>query len=264
MPMSAVTAAAPPLDAIAMVALDAGRLLMEAGASAANTERMIQQFAVGLGAERIEVRVGYASRSATVGIGGHSTSRMRRVGVLGVDQRRDQAVCGLGARVACGELTIEQTAGELDRIVQHTARHQPWVMAVAGGVGCAAFGRLLTADWPAFAPVLLAATISQALRRELLRVGGNGFLVSAIVAFVSATLAGLGARLCDSATTSTAMLASILHLVPGVPALNAQNDILDGHPTLGSARAVTVAMTLVFAAAGLWCARLLVQPAFGT
>jgi uncharacterized membrane protein YjjP (DUF1212 family) len=48
------------------------------------------------------------------------------------------------------------------------------------------------------------------------------------------------------------MIASILLLVPGVPAVNAQSDILEGHPTLGSARAVTVAMILVFIAAGLW------------
>jgi uncharacterized membrane protein YjjP (DUF1212 family) len=49
-----------------------------------------------------------------------------------------------------------------------------------------------------------------------------------------------------------AMIASILLLVPGVPAVNAQSDILEGRPTLGSARVVTVVMTLIFIAAGLW------------
>ena len=47
------------------------------------------------------------------------------------------------------------------------------------------------------------------------------------------------------------MVASILLLVPGVPAVNAQTDILEGHPTLGSARLATVVMTLIFMAAGL-------------
>jgi uncharacterized membrane protein YjjP (DUF1212 family) len=42
-----------------------------------------------------------------------------------------------------------------------------------------------------------------------------------------------------------------LLLVPGVPALNAQNDILEGRPTLGSARAVWVMVILVFIAAGV-------------
>jgi uncharacterized membrane protein YjjP (DUF1212 family) len=69
-------------------------------------------------------------------------------------------------------------------------------------------------------------------------------------------MAGLGARWLGSDTFTTAMIASILLLVPGVPAVNAQSDVLEGHPTLGSARAVTVAMTLVFIAAGLWLGKI--------
>jgi hypothetical protein len=65
-------------------------------------------------------------------------------------------------------------------------------------------------------------------------------------------MGGLGARWVGSATITTAMIASILTLVPGVPAVNALSDILEGHPTLGSARAVTVVVILIFVAAGLW------------
>jgi uncharacterized membrane protein YjjB (DUF3815 family) len=53
------------------------------------------------------------------------------------------------------------------------------------------------------------------------------------------------------------MTASVLLLVPGVPSLNAQNDILEGHPTLGSARAVWVVVTLVFLAAGVYLSQTL-------
>ena len=50
------------------------------------------------------------------------------------------------------------------------------------------------------------------------------------------------------------MMASILLLVPGVPATNAQLDIMDGYPSMGSARAVTVVMVMVFATVGVWLA----------
>jgi len=50
-------------------------------------------------------------------------------------------------------------------------------------------------------------------------------------------------------------MAAVLLLVPGVPSLNALNDILEGRPTLGSARAVWVAMILVFLTAGVWFAQ---------
>jgi len=49
------------------------------------------------------------------------------------------------------------------------------------------------------------------------------------------------------------MIASVLLLVPGVPALNAQNDILEGHPTLGKrARCVGGASLWYLSLLGIW------------
>ena len=47
------------------------------------------------------------------------------------------------------------------------------------------------------------------------------------------------------------MFSSILFLVPGVPALNAQDDVLGGRPSLGAARMVRVLFLLAFMAVGL-------------
>jgi uncharacterized membrane protein YjjP (DUF1212 family) len=54
------------------------------------------------------------------------------------------------------------------------------------------------------------------------------------------------------------MIASVLLLVPGVPALNAQPDVMEGHPTLGNARANSVAILLMFIAIGVLIARAMV------
>jgi uncharacterized membrane protein YjjP (DUF1212 family) len=48
-------------------------------------------------------------------------------------------------------------------------------------------------------------------------------------------------------------------LVPGVAATNAQADVMDGYPTLGSARAVSVIMTMAFVATGLWLAQMFLR-----
>jgi uncharacterized membrane protein YjjP (DUF1212 family) len=130
-------------------------------------------------------------------------------------------------------------------------------MAVAVGLACAAFGRLLKVDWAGTGPVFLAACIGQFVRRDLLARHVNVFICATLVSFLSALLGGLGAHWAGSETVTTAMIASILLLVPGVPSVNAQNDILEGHPTLGSARAVTVAVLLIFVAAGLWFGQVL-------
>jgi hypothetical protein len=71
-------------------------------------------------------------------------------------------------------------------------------------------------------------------------------------AFIAGALGGFGARAAGSASAEMALIASTLLLVPGVPATNAQTDIMEGFPTVGSARAVSVAMIMVFATIGIW------------
>jgi len=244
-----------------MVALDAGRMLMEAGASAKRTEQIVMKFATGLGAERVELRIGYASQAITIGIGATGITRMRKVGALGVNQRLDLALWALAEQVAQRKLSLIETRTELTRLATGHQRHPAWLVALAVGLACAAFGRLLKADWLATGPVFLASGIGQLIRRELILRRVNHFFCATVVAFLGALLGGLGARWLGSETVMTAMLASILLLVPGVPAVNAQMDILEGYPTLGSARAVTVVMALVFIAAGLWLAQVLLNPA---
>lgn len=248
---------APSLEPIAMVTLDAGRMLMEAGANASSINEIVSKVARGLGAERVDLRIGYASMAITVGIGHSGITRMRKVGHLGVNQRLDLELRCLAERVTDDGLTPEQTRTELTRLATTTPRHSGWVMAVAVGLACAAFGRLLGADWLSTGPVFFAATLGQFIRRELLTHHVNVFIGATLVSFLSSSLAGMGAHWAGSTTLTTAMIASILLLVPGVPSVNAQSDILDGHPTLGSARSVSVAVILIFVAAGLWLSQTL-------
>lgn len=239
-------------EPLAMAALEAGRMVMEAGASATSVERVMQEVARGLGAERVDLRIGYASLAITVAIGGSGITRMRQVGHLGVNQRLNQAVWDLARSVSGRDLTPEETRAELTRIVKETPRHGRWVTALAVGAACAAFGRLLGVDWPGTGSVFAAAIIGQLTRSYLLAYGVNVFLCAALVSVIASSIAGIAAHVAGSATIGPAMVASVLLLVPGVPSVNAQNDILGGRPTLGSARLATVLMTLIFIAAGLW------------
>jgi len=235
-----------------MLAMEFGRLLMECGASAQIVDEYAGRIARGLGAERVDMRIGYASLAITVGIGGEGITRMRKVGGLGVNQRLDQALRQLGRRVEAGELTAAATRAELERLVKETPRHPGWFIDLAVGVACASFGRLLGVDWLAFTPIFCAAAIGQFCRRHLLMRHVNVFITATLVAFLASVLGGFGARMAGSLTVDTAMTAAVLLLVPGVPSLNAQYDILDGRPTLGSARAVWVVVILIFLTAGVW------------
>jgi len=250
--------AAVPLGEIATVALEAGRLLMEAGASGRFVDENVLKVARGLGAETVDLRIGYASLSVSVGRGAASLTRVRRLGAIGVNQRLDHAVRRLAADVELGRYQLAAVREALEQLVQGNERYPAWLVALAVGTACASFGRLLGVDWAGIGPVWCAATLGQALRMQLHARRVNAFIGATLVALVTAGLSGGAARWTGSATRDTAMIASVLLLVPGVPALNALNDILEGRPTLGSARAVWVAVMLVFATAGVWLAQALV------
>jgi uncharacterized membrane protein YjjP (DUF1212 family) len=255
--------AAPALEPIAMVALDAGRMLMEAGASANSIDAIVARYARALGADRVDLRIGFASLAITIGIGPENTTRMRAVGYLGVNQQLDLELWRLAERIEREKLTAAQTRAELELLSRKTKCHSALIMAVAVGLACAAFGRLLKVDWLGTGPVFVAAAIGQYVRRELLERHANVFICATFVAFLSSLLGGLGARGLHSETATVAMIASILLLVPGIPCVNAQTDILDGHPTVGSARVVTVVVVLIFVAVGLWLAQVALEKSVG-
>jgi uncharacterized membrane protein YjjP (DUF1212 family) len=243
------------LDRVAGAALCAARVLMETGARAKIVHEDCARIAHGLGAEHVDLRSGYASLDITITRGMNSITRMEEVGPLGVNYRLTHAIRELAQRISRGGMTPAEALSEMTRLKQDTGRHAAWVVALAVGIACAAFGRLLGMDWAAFIPVAASAAVGQAVRHSLLRRGANVFVVAACVAFLASTLTELAAQWAGSTTVNLAMIASVLLLVPGVPALDAQYDILDGHPTLGTARAVVVCMTLVFIATGVLIAR---------
>uniref|UniRef100_Q07MR8 Threonine/serine exporter-like N-terminal domain-containing protein n=1 Tax=Rhodopseudomonas palustris (strain BisA53) TaxID=316055 RepID=Q07MR8_RHOP5 len=247
------------LERIAHAALQVGVTLTQSGASVSTTHEAARMIGTGFGVEVLGLRSGYTSLEVTVGTGRDTITRMINTGPHGVNHRLDFAVRELAVRAAGGGMTPEEIEIELARLKRDTPRHPPWLVAIATGAACAAFGRLLGADWPAFVPMLAAAGIGQAIRHWLIGRKVNVFVIAAIIGCVAATLGGLGARLAGSHTIELAMMASILLLVPGVPSTNAQTDIMDGYPAMGSARAVWVIMVMVFAVTGLWVAEFLLR-----
>lgn len=114
------------LEEMAILALEFGRLLMEAGAGARSVEEITRQVSAGLGAERTDLRVGYASLAITIGIGPDGITRMRKVGPLGVNQSLDHALRTAAARIERGGFTVAEARAELDRLVSSCPRYPDW------------------------------------------------------------------------------------------------------------------------------------------
>jgi uncharacterized membrane protein YjjP (DUF1212 family) len=243
------------LEEIAMLALEFGRLLMEAGSSARHVDEITTQVAVGLGAERVDLRVDYASLAITIGAGPDAVTQMCRVGPLGVNERLHRSLSNASARIGQRGFTLTEARAELTHLQQNSPSHPDWLVAIAVGVACAAFGRLLGVDGVGVAPILVASALGQMVRRQLALHHVNVFISATTVAFLGSALCALGARWAGSQTLAMDIIAPVLLLVPGVPAFNAEYDILEGHPTIGGSRAIWVVVMVVFMTVGVWLAQ---------
>ena len=246
------------LERIALVALKAARILLESGARVKVVHEGAALIVKGLGADIIGMRAGYASHEITVSNGANTITRMTSVGPHGVNHRLDHGAARSLPDVSQGGMSVAAVDAAIDDLVRKTPRYGAATVALAVGIACAAFGRLLGIDWAAFLPVFVAGTGRAICPPHPARARDQSPTSSPRSSpCFAAALGGLGAQLAHSGTVPLAMIAAILLLVPGVPATNAQTDIMDGYPSMGSARAVTVLMVMIFATVGVWIAEVL-------
>lgn len=251
--------AATPLSEIAHLVLTVGRMLLEWGANARTVHEAISSVATGLGCDSAEAFCQHAAIITVLRRGQESHTQMGKVGEHVVNLRFVQQLQKIIQRVARGELTCSQAQLEIEQVPKNTKRYPVWFVCLATGIACSAFGRLFNSDWVSFLPTLIGAGIGQFVRHTLFHRKANIFLTAGTVSFIAALLAGLGARELGSAHLPLAMVAAVLLLVPGIPVLNAQIDVIEGKPNLAAARALRITYLLLFMALGLSLAQGLVM-----
>jgi len=254
------TTSLPPLSDIARLSLSIGRLLMESGESGRIIHEEIIRVAYALGCDSAEVYCQHAAIIVTLRRGEEFCVQMGKVGEHGVNLRQSEAIKDTLRRVASGDLECSAAQTEFDDVPHTTPSYPIWLVCLCTGLACSAFGRLFGVDWPAFFPVLIGTASGQWIRHALIVRKQNIFIVSGIVSFGSAFLAGLGARLLRSSHPETATVAAVLLLVPGVAVLNIQMDAIEGKPNLAAARGLRVIYLLVFMTLGLIAAQRLILP----
>jgi uncharacterized membrane protein YjjP (DUF1212 family) len=220
------------------IALTAGELLMKNGAESQRVEETVRLLGTGLGCDWGSVLVSYNTIMVTHASGSEFRTQIRRVENIGVNMRVIEDISHVAHRVEAGKLDRASVRAKLDQIGAVPRGYNQWVTALAVGSACAAFSRLLGGDWPVFGVALLASGVAVIVRGELAKRGLNALLVVLVTAFAAGGLVGLVSRFQFSPRPELALVASVLFLVPGVPGINAVEDLIKGHIVVGLARAV--------------------------
>ncbi|MDZ4768546.1 MAG: threonine/serine exporter family protein [Chloroflexota bacterium] len=246
----------PPLDRDTLrdvidLALWAGQMLLVSGAQSARVERTVHQIGTSLGADWLDVVVQPESLIVTTTSGGEFRTRVRRVVHTGVDLARVAALSTLAKRVIAGEVDRAAVRAELERLDALRHSYPRALVVVMIGLGCAAFSRLFGGDWTTFAVTFMAAALAMWVRQTLARAHFNPLLGVIVTAFVAGVIPGAAAWVGLLPHPETALAASALLLVPGVPLINAARDILRGHIVTGTARGISGIVLSLCIALGL-------------
>jgi len=232
-----------------------GQLLLQHGADTDRIEETVHRLGTSLGADWLDILISPNAIIATTISGEEFRTKIRRVVSIGVNMTILTEINELSRRVDAGELDRHAVRLELARIGQIKSNYNRWVIVLSVGLACAALSRLLGGDWISFGVTFAASSMAMFVRQTLAKQFYNPLLVVILTAFVAGGISGALVRLLlngqANGAAQTAQAASVLLLVPGVPLINALQDMIKGHLITGIARGVTGALVSMAIALGL-------------
>ena len=234
-------------------------VMLAGGAQTLRVERNARRIGMAYG---MAVELAMFSRHImlTVSDGGESCTAVRSLPAGGPNFTRVQALNALGWRMVNEHLPLEEAWQEVEHILALPSV-PPVRLCLLVACANAAFCRLFEGDAVAMLLVFVATLIGFSVRQLLSRVGMNPKVVYLCAAFCASLTASCGVVWQLGTTPQTALGVSVLLLIPGIPLINAVQDILDGHVLMGIVRAVQAGMLIAAIALGLSLTMLLVEGA---
>lgn len=220
------------------LSLWAGQMLLQCGANSFRVEESVHRFGTGLGCDWLDVVVRTESITITASSAGEFRTKTRRVVRLGANMTRMTALNSLSRQIEKGDCDRHQARRHLQQIDNASDSYNRWVIVIMVGLACAAFSQLFGGDWPVFGITFAAASVAMFVRQELSKQHFNPFIIVTTCALVAGLIASLAGLPGVTAVPETALTASVLLLVPGVPLINSLHDFLRGYMSNGITRGV--------------------------
>lgn len=252
--------------------LRTGQILMESSADTSRVKRNMERTAayLGLPKENLHMNIDYYMLQVNVSDEYHSFSKMQRCDKHVINMLAIQEVSKLSWRAIQKDYSLDKYEEELEKIANGKHYYKDWMIAIGAGLACGGFCIQFGCDWTAFFYASIAAILGNRLRMFLNHSGSNLYANFAVAAFVSTILAWLSSFL-STPTVQAALpeflrpilftetpwhplLACALYIVPGVPLINAVNDLLDNHINTGLVRAMNTFLIVIAMSFGIMLA----------
>ena len=252
--------------------LRTGQILMESSADTSRVKRNMERTAayLGLPKENLHMNIDYYMLQVNVSDEYHSFSKMQRCDKHVINMLAIQEVSKLSWRAIQKDYSLDKYEEELEKIAHGKHYYTDWMIAIGAGLACGGFCIQFGCDWTAFCYASIAAILGNRLRMFLNHSGSNIYANFAVAAFVSTVLAWLSSFISTPSVQAALpeflrpilfthtpwhpLLACALYIVPGVPLINAVNDLLDNYINTGLIRSMNTMLIVVSMSFGIMLA----------
>ncbi|MBQ1336633.1 MAG: threonine/serine exporter family protein [Selenomonadaceae bacterium] len=215
-----------------------GELLMANGAA---TERIMRDMLraatyMDITSDKISIHVNYTTLMLNINDDDHSYTEFRKCRHHGVNMTVLADISNLTWTAIKENYSLERYEEELHRLEHMPSPYPPLLSAISAGLACGGICKLFGCDWISFFCTVLSAAIGFAVRRLCNIYGFNVYAGTAISAFAATALACFFQSVSGTSTPSYPMIAAALFLIPGIPLINAVDDMLNNYIMAGTTR----------------------------
>ena len=221
------------------ILLHVGQLLMENAADTNRIVRTMRRIGIYLGIPEDKLHIHITFTTLMINIsdedGDKSITKFQKCYKHAIDMTVISAISKLSWRILEEKYSLEQIEQNLNFIALRQRFYKLPVVVFGAGVACGGFNLLFGCDAPAFVYTAVCAMIGFLVRVKCNRLDFNTYASIAISAFCASFLAYL-AHFLPTSTPWHPVIACTLFIVPGIPLINAVDDLLDNFIVSGITR----------------------------
>lgn len=221
--------------AVTRLCIQCALFLLQHGAESALVEELSGRLGKALGMDTVESAISANAIVLTTIFHGHCLTSTRKNIDRGINMHVVTQVQHIVIMTEHKLLDYKDVQKRFTHI--KALRYPRWLVVLMVGLSCGCFCKLNNGGWDGALVSFLASAVAMYVRQVLTHRQMHPQINFCITAFVATTISGMLLSLPIFASTSTiAMAASVLLLVPGFPLINAVADMFKGHINTGLAR----------------------------
>lgn len=230
----------------AQLILDVGRLLMENASDTSRIVRSMKRTAAFLGifGDQINIHITYTTIMISISVGDYHLTKLQKCHHHNVDMNVISEVSNLSWTAIEQDYTPKQFRKELDRIEFKKRKYASAIITIGAAVACGGVGKMFGCDIVASIYTAIAAGCGFFMRRYTVGLGINAYMCIAIASFVATTVAYILHNIYATTTPYYALLGSAIFIIPGIPLINAMEDMMDTYITAGMTRAINATLMI--------------------